>query len=183
MRSCIDDVQSAYVEGRNILDGPLIVNEICSWAKKVKRKVLLFKVDFDKAFDSINWGFLDSNLKIMGFGDKWRAWIKGCLESSKASVLINGNPTKEFSISKGVRQGDPLSPFLFIIVMEGLSAAMKVACEIGVFKGLVLPHGVATISHILYADDALFVGEWSKRNIKKPCKDSELFPCFFGPQS
>lgn len=54
MGHCIDEVQSAYVEGRNILDGPLIVNEICSWAKKSKKKVLLFKADFDKAFDSIN---------------------------------------------------------------------------------------------------------------------------------
>lgn len=51
----MDDTQSAYVEGRNILDGPLIVNEICSWAKRAKKKVLLFKVDFEKAFDSVNW--------------------------------------------------------------------------------------------------------------------------------
>ena len=51
----VDEVQSAYVEGRNILDGPLIINEICAWAKKVNKKVLLFKVYFDKSFDSINW--------------------------------------------------------------------------------------------------------------------------------
>lgn len=52
--SVVDEAQSAYVEGRNILDGPLIVNELCTWAKRSKKKVLLFKVDFDKAFDSIN---------------------------------------------------------------------------------------------------------------------------------
>lgn len=102
----------------------------------------------------------------MGFGDKWRAWIKGCLESAKSSVLVNGSPTNEFPISKGVRQGDPLSPFLFIIAMEGLSAAMWAACQTGLFQGLALPNGGPTISHLLYADDALFVGEWSKRNIK-----------------
>lgn len=74
--SVVNEVQFAYVEGRNILDGPLIVNEVCAWAKKSARKVLLFKVDFDKAFDSVNWGYLDSVLMQMGFGSKWRSWIR-----------------------------------------------------------------------------------------------------------
>nr|KAJ0197785.1 hypothetical protein LSAT_V11C700368170 [Lactuca sativa] len=112
----------------NILDGPLIINEICSWAKQIKRKVL-FKFDFDKAFDSINWNYLDSVLDQMGFGSKWRAWIRGCLFSSRASIIMNRCDTKEFNISRGMRQGDPLSPFLFIIAMEGLNVALKTAGE------------------------------------------------------
>ena len=96
----------------------------------------------------------------MGFGVKWRKWINGFLKSAKYSVLINGRPTKEFGISKGVRQGDPLSPFLFIIAMEGLSVAMRAACERGVFQGLKIPNGGLIISHLLYDDDdALFLGE------------------------
>lgn len=87
----------------------------------------MFKVDFDKAFDSINWEYLDSVLAQMRFGNKWRMWIKGCLRSSRALVIINGSPTVEFEISKGVRQGDPLSPFLFIIIMEGLHIALEEA--------------------------------------------------------
>lgn len=71
MGRCINEVQSAYVDNMNILDGLLVVNEICSWAKKTNKKILLFKVDFDKAFDSINWEFLDNNLMQMGFGDRW----------------------------------------------------------------------------------------------------------------
>lgn len=127
MGHCIDVVQSAYIERRNILDGPLMVNKIYSWAKKNKRKILLFKVDFKNAFDSVNWNFLDSNLMHMGFGGKLRIWLRGCLASARSSVLVNGNPTAEFPLSKGVRQGDPLSPFLFIAAMEGLSVAMKLA--------------------------------------------------------
>lgn len=173
--NCIDEVQSAYVEGRNILDGPLVVNEVCSWAKASKKKVLLFKADFNKAFDSINWGFLDANMKSMGFGDIWRGWIKGCLESAKSSILINGCPTDEFPITKGVRQGDPLSPFLFIIAMEGLSVSMRAACERGVFNGIKIPNGGPVISHLLYADDALFLGEWSEDNIKNL---SRILHCF-----
>lgn len=100
--SVVDEVQSAFVEGRNILEGPLIVNEVCSWAKSDGRKILLFKADFNKAFDSINWGYLDSIMAQMNFGCKWRSWIRGCLESARASILINGSPTAKFSMTKGV---------------------------------------------------------------------------------
>nr|KAJ0197982.1 hypothetical protein LSAT_V11C700375200 [Lactuca sativa] len=131
----IDEVQSAYVEGRNILEGPLVVNALCSWAKSKGRKMLLFKAYFNKAFDSVNWVYLDSIMNQMGFGNKWRYWIRNCLESGRASVIINGSPTNEFSMTKGVRQGGPLSPFLFIIAMEGLNVAMKTAIEKGVFDG------------------------------------------------
>lgn len=99
----IDDTQSAYVEGRNILDGPLIINEVFSWAKKTGKELLLFKVDFDKAFYSVNLEFLDSAMSQMGFGSKWRKRMRGCLISAKASVIINGSSVYEFDISKGVR--------------------------------------------------------------------------------
>ena len=111
------EVQLTCVEGRNILDDPRIVNEIFAWAKKIKKHVLHFKVDFDKASDSVNWGSLDSILSQMGFDNRWRGWMRGCLSSSRASVIITSAPIKEFNITIGVHQGDPLSPFLFIIAM------------------------------------------------------------------
>lgn len=120
----ISDVKSVYVEGRNILDGPLMVNGLLSWTKRVKKNIMLFKVNFDKEFDSINWGYLDLILVHMGFDNKWRLWIRGCLQSSYASVIINGSLTLEFEILKSLRQGDPFSPFLFIIAMEGLNVAL-----------------------------------------------------------
>lgn len=80
-------------------------------------------------------------------------------------MLVNGSPTLEFQVSKGVRQGDPLSPFLFIIAMEGLHVAMKTALDKHLFHGITLPNNGPTISHLMYADDVMFVGEWSISNV------------------
>lgn len=173
--SVIGEAQTDFIKGRNILEGPLIINEVCNWVKKVKTKALIFKVDFHKAFDSVNWEYLDSVMLQMGFGDIWRKWIRGCISSAWASVLVNGSPTKEFHLSRGIRQGDPLSPFLFIIAMEGLNVALKSAGEINIFKGIKIPNGGPIISHMFYADDAIFVGDWDRSNLKNLAR---ILRCF-----
>lgn len=97
---CTDEAQTTFIESRNILEGPLIVNELYSWGKKINKKILLFKVDFNKSFDPVNWNFLDSMMRQMNFGIKWRFWMKGCLESARDSVLVNGCPIEEFQLEK-----------------------------------------------------------------------------------
>ncbi|GJT94975.1 RNA-directed DNA polymerase, eukaryota, partial [Tanacetum coccineum] len=124
----ISTEQSAFVKGRQIMDGPMILNEILNWCKKEKKKKLIFKVDFEKAYGFVCWDYLQDVMFKMGFGRKWCAWIRGCLESSVTSILVNGSPTDEFKIRRGLRQGDPLSPFLFILAMEGLH--MLISCAI-----------------------------------------------------
>ncbi|KAJ0683718.1 putative RNA-directed DNA polymerase [Helianthus annuus] len=168
--------QSAFISGRSILDGPLIVSEIISWAKSSKKKLFAFKVDFAKAYDSVNWNFLLSNLKEMNFPEMWRKWIKGCLKSGRASVLVNGSPTEEFQLYKGLRQGDPMSPFLFILAMEALDVIMRKAISKGIFRGITLPNEGPTVSHLCYADDVIFLGEWSEENIKNL---NRILRCFF----
>nr|GEV98624.1 RNA-directed DNA polymerase, eukaryota, reverse transcriptase zinc-binding domain protein [Tanacetum cinerariifolium] len=79
------NAQSAYIKGRQIIDGPLIVNELISWSKKHKSKLMIFKVDFEKAFDSIHRNFLDNVTIQMGFGFIWLNWIKGCFNSVTSS--------------------------------------------------------------------------------------------------
>ncbi|XP_024986470.1 uncharacterized protein LOC112521707 [Cynara cardunculus var. scolymus] len=156
--------QSAFIKGRSILDGPIIVSEIISWAKKTNRKSLIFKIDFEKAFDTLSWDFLEDVLRGMRFGAKWRAWIKGCLSSASVAVLINGCPTREFPLRRGVRQGDPLAPLLFILAAETLNIIMSEASRKGIFSGIKLPNSGPELSILQFADDVLIMGEWSRSN-------------------
>ncbi|GJS77855.1 RNA-directed DNA polymerase, eukaryota, reverse transcriptase zinc-binding domain protein [Tanacetum coccineum] len=169
------EVQSAFIAERQMLDGPFILNEILQWCTKKKKKTLIFKVDFEKAFDSIRWDFLDDVLKEFGFRCKWRNWIQSCLTSSKGSILVNGCPTNEFQFYKGLKQGDPLSPFLFILVMESLHLSFQRIVNAGMFKGIVLDQSLC-LSHMFYADDAIFLGEWSDGNISTLI---HVLKCFF----
>ncbi|MCI32279.1 RNA-directed DNA polymerase (Reverse transcriptase), partial [Trifolium medium] len=104
MHRLISETQSAFVRGRQILDGVLIANEVIDEAKRLKKKVLLFKVDFEKAYDSVDWDFLDFVMGKMHFPTKWRNWIRECISTSWVSVLINGSPSKEFKMERGLRQ-------------------------------------------------------------------------------
>ncbi|XP_071691484.1 uncharacterized protein [Rutidosis leptorrhynchoides] len=158
--------QSAFIRGRNILDGALIANETVSYLKNNHSKSLIFKVDFEKAFDCLSWDFLMEVMELMGFRAKWRGWILSCLKSASISVLVNGSPTSEFKLERGVRQGDPLSPFLFIIVAEGLNVMTKKAVYKKNFIGVEIGSGKILISHLQYADDTIFFGEWSARNLR-----------------
>ncbi|KAF5792030.1 putative reverse transcriptase domain-containing protein [Helianthus annuus] len=83
---------------------------------------------------------------------------------ARTLVLVNGSPTCEFVCSRGLGQGDPISSYLFILAMEGLTCVMEKACENDIFKGLKISRDGPILSHFLFADDVLFIGEWSTLN-------------------
>ncbi|GJY21854.1 cysteine-rich receptor-like protein kinase [Tanacetum coccineum] len=154
----VREVQNTFIKGRYILDGVLIANETMEFLKKKKEKGLVFKVDFEKAYNSINLIFILDLMKRMGFGEKLCKWVEICLRSATMSILVNDFPSEEFGLERGVRQGDPLSPFLFILATEGLNAIVTEAVEKGIFRVVVGANKV-TVSHLQYADDAIFFGE------------------------
>nr|GEW85974.1 RNA-directed DNA polymerase, eukaryota, reverse transcriptase zinc-binding domain protein [Tanacetum cinerariifolium] len=154
LNGIVNEVQSAFISDRRILDGPFILNEVLQWCKSKHKQALIFKVDFKKAYDSVKWDFLDDVLNKFGFRNKWCKWIQCCLRSSRGSILVNGSPTEEFQFGKGLKQGDPLSLFLFILVMESLHISFQLIVDAGRFHGIKMGGGSVNLSHMFYADDA-----------------------------
>jgi hypothetical protein len=161
----IPNTQSAFIKGRSLVEGVVVVNEIIDNAKKSGKKCLVFKVDFEKAYDSVDWGFLDYMLQRFGFCDKWRSWVRACVCAGSMSVLVNGCPTEEISIKRGLKQGDPLAPFLFLLVAEGLGALMRKAVELERFKPFRVGDNEVPMSILQYADDTLCIGEATVDNL------------------
>jgi len=163
----VSDSHTTFVKGRQILDGILIANEVVDEAKKSNKEVMLFKVDFEKAYDSVDWRYLNMVMNKMVFPLLWRKWIKECVSTASASILVNGSPTDEFYLQRGLRQGDLLSPFLFLLAEEGLNVMMHTTVENNLFNG----YGVGTsnsvvVSHLQFADDTLLLGEKSWANVR-----------------
>ena len=150
--------QNAFVLNRQILDSVLIANECLDSRLKSGQLGLLCKLDIEKAFDHVNWGFLTLLLERCGFSDKWRQWISFCLSTVCFSILINGTPHGFLGSSRGLRQGNPLSPLLFVLVMEAIGRMLDKAVHegrlsgfnVGAFAGRSL-----MVSHLLFADDTL----------------------------
>ncbi|XP_022014439.1 uncharacterized protein LOC110913930 [Helianthus annuus] len=110
----ISEQQSAFLADRNIMDGPLILNEIMNWLKKFKKKGMFFKIDIHKAYDSVNWKFLNSIMAQMNFLTRWRSWVMATLHSARESVLVNGlQPRNSIVLEGSVREIHYLRSFSF----------------------------------------------------------------------
>ena len=153
--------QGAFVEGRQILDAVLIANEVVDEKRRSGEEGVVFKIDFEKAYDHVEWGFLDHVLQRKGFSQKWRAWMRGCLSSSSFAILVNGNAKGWVKASRGLRQGDPLSPFLFTLVADVLSRLMIRAEEAGITEGFLVGRDRTRVSLLQFADDTIFFSKAS----------------------
>ena len=153
LNKVISESQSSFIKGRQILDLVLIANECLDSRQRSGEPRVICKMDLEKAYNHVNWDFLLYMLRSSGFGRTWCSWIAHCVSSVRFSILVNGSPNGCFSSSRGLRQGDPLSPLLFVFVMEALSKMLSTAVQGGLLDGFKV--GNASFSHLLFADDTL----------------------------
>ncbi|GLT36948.1 hypothetical protein SLA2020_112930 [Shorea laevis] len=165
MSRIISDTQSAFLGGRQLVDSVLVLHEVVEGVKQRKQQAFIFKADFEKAYDCVDWSFLDWMMSRFGFGVKWQGWIRECLSTARVSILVNGSPTEEFEMGKGLRQRDPLSLFLFLMVAEGLHGLVKKAKMEGLIQGITVGTKGLAISLLLFTDDTMILGKADSENI------------------
>ena len=151
LHETISGSQGAFVEGRQILDVVLIANEVVDEKRRSGGEGVVFKIDFEKAYDHVEWGFLDHVLQRKRFSQKWRSWMRDCLSSSSFAILVNGNAKGWVKASRSLRQGDPLSPFLFLVA-DVLSRLMIRAEETGITEGFFVGRDRTRVSLLQFAD-------------------------------
>ncbi|CAA7023627.1 unnamed protein product [Microthlaspi erraticum] len=163
----ISETQSSFVAKRLITDNILIAQEAFHALRtnpSCKNKFMAIKTDMSKAYDRVEWNFLEALMLKMGFSEKWDSWIRSCISSVSYQMLLNGEAKGHISPSRKLRQGDPLSPFLFIILTEALVAQLRGAKEEGRVTGLKIARNSLAISHLLFAYDSLF---FCKANVQQ----------------
>ena len=154
----VSENQSAFQAGRVITDNILMAFETLHYMKNHqsgKSGFMALKLDMSEAYDCVEWSYLERIMRRMGFDDKWVALIMECITSVSYSILINGEPTSVIHPSRGIRQGDLLSPYLFLLCTEGLHSLLHQAKVVGHIHGVSICKNGPRITHLFFADDSL----------------------------
>lgn len=157
--SIISEKQSAFIEGRLLTDNALVAFELNHYMRRRtqgKIGMVGLKIDISKAYDRLEWGFLRHIMEKFGFHEVWMDRIMQLVCSVSYSFLHNGVEFGNVVPRRGLRQGDPISPYLYIMCAEGLSAIIRRHETVGLLHGCTIARGAPTISHLLFADDCYF---------------------------
>lgn len=157
IQSLIHADQTGFIQGRSIAENFICATELVQCCHKRKVPAVVLKLDFLKAFDSVDWSALDTILAAKGFPECWRAWVRQLNLSNQSAILLNGAPSKWFTCKKGLRQGDPLSPYLFILVADILQQIILEASTLQHVHHPLCPDLPCPV--LQYADDTLIIME------------------------
>lgn len=160
--------QSSFIQGRSITDNIIIAQEVIHSMKKKtgKKGWLAIKVDLEKAFDKLSWAFIQDTLEDVGFPPTIINLIMHCITTPTMQLLWNGQPSPTFKPSRGVRQGDPISPYIFVLCMERLSQAIAKAVSNDRWETIKLGRRGPPLSHLFFADDLVLFGSTTQRQLQ-----------------
>lgn len=156
--------------GHHITDNFMVTFEVLHFMKQVMRRsdgFVVLKLNMSKAYDWVEWGFLFEIMRRLGFCEGWVGLVWACISTVSYSILFNGDESTIFHPTRGIWQGDHISPYLFILIVEGLSAMIRFHEEVGSLHGVVVARGAPTVSHLFIVDDSYLL-------FKANCGDSEV---------
>ena len=162
--SIISPFQSAFLPGRQMSDNIVLAEEIVAAWRRSNTKGFLWKVDFSKAYDTLDWRFLWNALRRRGFLETWVRWVKQCVTTPTFATLVNGQPQGGWiHPQRGIRQGCPLAPLLFILAADALAVCTLQLCRRGSLVGFQSPGVPTGVPLLQYADDTMFFiqGSWA----------------------
>lgn len=167
MAHIVSENQCAFVPGRLITDNVMIASEIFSYLHRRRRGRMGYaaiKLDMSNAYDRVKWDYLQRVMEALGFADQWIALIMKCISTVSYQVILNGQLLEPIVPSGGLRQGCPLSPYLFLVVTEGLTALIHREENEGRCSGCRIVPACPSITHTLFADDCLLFMKITNRS-------------------
>jgi hypothetical protein len=154
-RTVVSPRQSAFMPGRNIMEGVVILHETIHELHTKNSNGVIFKIDFEKAYDKVKWSFLQQTLRMKGFSPKWCRWIQNMVSGGSVGIKVNDDIGPYFQMKRGLGQGDPMSPILFNIVADMLALLINRAKTNGQIRGVILHIVHNGLSILQYADDTI----------------------------
>ena len=143
--------------------------------KKGKSGACAMKLDMAKVYDRVEWNYLNLVMGALGFADRWHDLVMCCVTSVSFSVRVNGMLSQSFIPSRGIRQGDPISPYLFLLCAEGLTCMLKAIGPQYISRGIRVSQRAPWISHLLFADDCLIFSQADRRNADRIAQILDIY--------